>query len=893
MATPEPTAAIILSHDDFTQTSATTRSASCSKRPGRPAAGLRRRPRLRAVNTAEIRETYLAFFEARDHRRMDSASLVPSAHDPSVLLTTAGMQPFKPYFRGDERPPHPRLTSCQKCFRTPDIENVGTTARHLTFFEMLGNFSIGDYFKPAAVEYALQLSTEGFGFRAEDIWITVFGGDEQLGLGPDEEAIEVWHGVGVPDERIVRLGRGDNFWQAGPTGPCGPCSELYLDRGPAYGPDTDRPGDDTDRFIEFWNLVFMQYELFEDGRLEPLPARNIDTGAGLDRVAMLSQGVDSVFETDYFRPLVDLGEELSGRAYDGADFETTRALRILADHGRGITFLLADGVVPSNEERGYVLRRIMRRAVLQGRVLGIEESFLPRLAERTIEIAGSAYPELAREADTIAMWARSEEEAFLRTLEQGERLLGEVVRRAREDQTSWIAAEDAFRLHDTFGFPYELTRELLAEQGLEVDDAGFAELMDAARARSRQPEVPGGRPSEAVSHERVLDFARGAGFATRFRGYETTELETVVGAFERVDGRMLAKLEESPFYPEGGGQVSDTGFLELPSGARPRVGGVFRVGDDQALELVPGDGGAEPPEDGGVVRAVVDRSTRLATMANHTATHLLHAALRERLGTHVRQAGSYVGPDKLRFDFTHGERLSAEELADVEARVVGWISEGHPVRALETTRDEAERLGAMALFGEKYGDWVRMVEVEGVSRELCGGTHVGTTAEVGLFHITTETSSASNVRRIEAVTGPGGVEAFRARTDTLRQIAALLRVPERDALAAVRRLDERVSELERRPRESGRDLAPGLAAGAAEIGGVRVVVEPVEVDDAKVLLELSDRVRQTLGESAVVLGCAVEGRVHLVANVAPAAVGRGVRAGEVVRAAAQAAGGGG
>ncbi|MBA3420703.1 MAG: hypothetical protein H0U12_02230 [Thermoleophilaceae bacterium] len=383
------------------------------------------------MKAAEIRETYLSFFEARDHRRVASASLVPPTHDPSVLLTTAGMQPFKPYFRGDERPPHPRLTSCQKCFRTPDVENVGSTARHLTFFEMLGNFSIGDYFKERAVEYALELSRQGFGFAVEDIWVTVFGGDEALGLGPDEEAIECWRAVGFPEERIVHLGRADNFWQAGPTGPCGPSSELYLDRGPAYGPDSERPGDDTDRFIEFWNLVFMQYELFEDGRLGTLPARNIDTGAGLDRVAMLVQGVDSVFDTDYLRSMIAVGEELSGRAYAGADFETTRALRILADHGRGMTFLLADGVVPSNEERGYVLRRIMRRAILQGRVLGIEETFLPHLVQRTIEVAGGAYPELVREAETIAMWARSEEDAFLRTLEQGERLLGEIVRRAR------------------------------------------------------------------------------------------------------------------------------------------------------------------------------------------------------------------------------------------------------------------------------------------------------------------------------------------------------------------------------------------------------------------------------------------------------------------------------
>ncbi len=855
------------------------------------------------MKAAEIRETYLSFFEARDHRRMPSASLVPPTHDPSVLLTTAGMQPFKPYFRGEERPPHPRLTSCQKCFRTPDVENVGSTARHLTFFEMLGNFSIGDYFKERAVGYALELSTQDFGFRAEDIWITVFGGDEALGLGPDEEAIQHWRTIGVPDERIVRLGRADNFWQAGPTGPCGPCSELYLDRGPAYGPDSDRPGDDTDRFIEFWNLVFMQYELYEDGRLDPLPARNIDTGAGLDRVAMLAQGVDSVFDTDYLRSLIAVGEELSGRAYEGADFETTRALRILADHGRGMSFLLADGVVPSNEERGYVLRRIMRRAILQGRVLGIEASFLPRLAERTIEIAGAAYPELGREAETIAMWARSEEEAFVRTLEQGERLLAEVVRRARDQETSWVSAADAFRLHDTYGFPYELTKELLSEEGLAVDDQGFAELMDEARERARagRPvEVSGraearagGGSGDVIAHERVLDFVRSAAFPTRFLGYETTEVDTVLGALEPADGRLLAKLEESPFYPEGGGQVSDAGFVELPSGARPRVTGVFRLGDDQALELEVLDAAGPPPARGDPVRALVDRSSRLATMANHTATHLLHAALRERLGTHVRQAGSYVGPDKLRFDFTHGERLSDRMLAEVEERVTSWVSGAHPVRAVHTTRDEAERLGAMALFGEKYGDWVRMVEIEGVSRELCGGTHVTSTAEVGLFHVTAETSSASNVRRIEAVTGPGGAEAFRARTEALREIAALLRVPERDALAAVQRLTERVRELERRPRESGRELAEGLVARAVELGGVRVVTEPVEGVDPKALLELSDRVKQTLGESAVVLGCTLDGRAHLVANVSPGAVEHGVRAGQVVRAAAAAVGGGG
>jgi alanyl-tRNA synthetase len=837
------------------------------------------------MQASEIRERFLSFFEERAHRRMPSASLVPSTYDPSVLLTTAGMQPFKPYFQGEEEPPSNRLTSCQKCFRTTDIENVGLTARHLTFFEMLGNFSIGDYFKQGAVEYGFELSIEGFGFDPANVWISVFGGDEDLKLGPDEEAIECWRSVGVPDERIVLLGREDNFWQSGPTGPCGPCSELYLDRGPDFGGEEDRPGDDTERFLEYWNLVFMQYELHGDGSLTPLPSKNIDTGLGLDRMAAVLQDVPSVFETDLFAPFVELGQELSGRRY-GQDFPTTRALRIHADHGRAAAFLLADGVVPSNEERGYILRRIMRRTMQQGRVLEIEGPLLEPLYGRAVEVMGDVYPELPAQREVIAKWARAEEESFGRTLAQGERMLAEIVARAGDAGTSWVSAEDAFRLHDTYGFPYEMTKELLSEEGLSVDDQGFEALMERAREVSRSGVARG--PAED-SHERVISFARGAGFATRFVGYEATEWETRVGAVDSANGGVLAKLEESPFYAEGGGQVSDSGIVETPSG-RAEVLDVYRLGDDQALALRPLDGEIGPGED---ARAVVERATRLATMRNHTATHLLHAALRQRLGTHVRQAGSYVGPEKLRFDFTHGERLSEAELSEVEETVNAWISDNHPVRAIETTRAEAEALGAMALFGEKYGDWVRMVEIEDVSRELCGGTHTATTAEVGLFHVTTETSSASNVRRVEAVTGPAGAELFRHRTGELRELAAILRVPEHEVVHAVQRLQERAREARKRPAETDRALADRLVQVADEVAGVRVVVEAVEVPDPKALLQLSDTVKQRLGEAAVVLGSAADGRVHLVANFADAAVGRGLKAGDVVRAAAQVAGGGG
>jgi len=836
------------------------------------------------VTAAEIREAFLGFFEARDHRRVPSASLVPAALDPSVLLTTAGMQPFKPYFRGDEQPPYPRLTSCQKVFRTTDIENVGLTARHLTFFEMLGNFSFGDYFKAGAVDHAWTLSREGFGFEPERIWITVFGGDEQLGLGPDDEAIECWRGVGVPDERIVRLGREDNFWQAGPTGPCGPCSELYLDRGPAFGAEGDRPGDDTERFLEYWNLVFMQYELGPAASLAPLPKQNIDTGLGLDRLAAILQDVPSVFETDLFQPLVSFGEERSGRRY-GGDPASTRALRILADHGRGMTMLLSDGVVPSNEDRGYILRRIMRRAIQHGRRLGVEGPFLPALCERVIETMGDAYPVLRSDAEAITRWAAAEEEGFARTLVQGERLLEDLISAAEAAGTTRVPAEDAFRLHDTFGFPYELTKELLAERGLSVDDSGFEELMSRARETARR----GGRRGPAGGREKVEAFVSRAQVPTRFVGYEALESDTVLLALEREEGRLLAKLEESPFYPEGGGQVSDGGLVETDS-ARARVAAVYRVGDDQVVGLEPERGELEA---GQSARAAVDRPARLATMCNHTATHLLHAALRERLGTHVRQAGSYVGPDKLRFDFTHGQRLSPEEIADVEERVNGWILENHPVRAVQTTRTEAEAMGAMALFGEKYGDVVRMVEVEDVSRELCGGTHVSATAEVGVFRLTTETSSAANVRRIEALSGAAGVASLRQTRSELTEVAAVLHAGEGGVTEAARRLAERERSLRQRPKESSGPDVGSLLEAASDLHGVKVVAEVVELPDAKALLDVSDTIRQRLGAAAVVLGCAVDGRVHLVANFAPAAVERGAHAADVVRAAGAVVGGGG
>ncbi len=842
------------------------------------------------MNTDQIRETYLSFFEDRGHLRMPSASLIPAPDDTSTLLTIAGMQPFKPYFRGDGEPPSPRLASCQKCFRTPDIEQVGNTRRHLTFFEMLGNWSFGDYFKEESIAWGLELSIDGFGIDPERIWVTVFGGDEELGLGPDTEAIEIWTARGVPQERIVQLPRDENFWQAGLTGPCGPCSEMYLDRGSEYGGPDERPGDDTDRFLEYWNHVFMSYELHEDGSLTPLPKNNIDTGMGLERMATILQDVGSVFETDAYRPLVGLAEELSGRSY-GDDQATTRAMRIIADHSRGMTFLIADGVVPSNEERGYVLRRVMRRAIQQGRTLGLESPWLPRFAELTIELMGGSYPELADQRQTILRWVADEEEAFGRALDRGTELLARLISDAKEQGTSWVDAADAFKLHDTYGFPYDLTKELLAEEGLSVDDSGFEALMEKQRVRART----GAEPQVRDQHQAVMSFASTAP-ASEFIGYETLRADTAVTAAEELAGDgspvTLVKLEESPFYPEGGGQVSDSGLIRW-DGAEAKVADVYRVGDgDQVIRL---DGAA--PALGGRVEAEVARETRHATMRNHTATHLLHAALRERLGTHVRQAGSAVRPDKLRFDFTHGAPLSTEELRDVEDRVNHWIKASLSVRAMQMSRAEAEALGAMALFGEKYGDWVRVIEVDEVSRELCGGTHVATTAELGIFAIASEGSSAANVRRLEALTGPVAIDWFRERSAALDQVGTLLGSP-RDPLGAARRAGDRLAKYERLAEEAGRRNAAEevdklLAGTAAEVDGVKVVVASGSGADQRALLDVADRAKGRLGEAAVVIGGAQDGRIAIVASFTKGAVDRGVSAAQVVREAAEVAGGGG
>jgi alanyl-tRNA synthetase len=811
--------------------------------------------------TAELREGYLAFFEEKGHLRVPSASLVPPPEDHSSLLTTAGMQPQMPFFLGLRPPPAPLTTTSQKVFRTSDIDEVGLDGSHLTFFEMLGNFSFGQYFKEGAIAFAKEFVLEHMKLDWDRVWVTVHAGDPQLKLGPDEAAIELWQQVGMPTERIVPLPTSENFWSVGGPGPCGPDSEIYWDWGPEHGcgaPDCAPACTRCERFLEFWNLVFMSYELHADGTLTPLPQQNIDTGLGLERGAAIVQDVRTVYETDGYRRIMDWIASESGVAY-GDSPAATKAHRILADHGRGMTFLVGDGVTPSNEGRGYVLRRIIRRAVQQARRIGLHD--VHRLSGVVVEQMEDAYPELRERADEIARVVRAEEERFGETLERGLKLFEGLASQEA------VSGEDAFTLAATYGFPVELTVELAQERGQAVDVDGYQAEMERHREVSRA-----GGPGEL---QRAAELARSAGFTTEFVGYSKTDVLTQIGALEVVEeGMFLAKLRESPFYPSGGGQVTDQGTVELdgePS-VRAELVEAYRFGDDQAL-LLRGTGFAE----GDRVRALVPWNVRFPTMANHTGTHLLHRALRDVLGDHVRQAGSAVRPDKLRFDFTHEHALSAEEREEVERRVNEQVFAGLPVHVFETPIEEARRLGATMLFGEKYGDVVRVVEVPGYSLELCGGTHVSSTAQIGPFVILSEGSVGAGVRRIEALTSG---DAWALLDSRARELEGLR------------------SELERVRREAKARPAPSAAAqpdAEAEVrveSGVNVIVQTIEGLDADSLLDLSDRFKQRHAPAAVVLGSREDGKVHLVANFDDAVAER-VSASDVVRQAAAIVGGGG
>ena len=810
--------------------------------------------------TAELREGFLSYFEEKGHLRRPSASVIPPADDPTTLFIVAGMQPMKRWFLGLEQPAAPLVTTVQKAVRAGgkqnDLDDVGLTNRHLCFLEMLGNFSFGDYFKDGAVDYAWEFVTEHLKLDPERVWASVFAGDPELGLGEDEVAIASWERY-LPRERIVGLPRSENFWQAADTGPCGPCSEIYYDRGEEHGcgrPDCG-PGCECERYLEVWNLVFMEFDLADDGTLTPLPQQNIDTGMGLERAAMLIQGVDSLFDIDTFQPLLDWIGERASAAYGSSD-EATKAYRVIVEHSRTAAFLVAEGVAPSNEGRGYVLRRVIRRAVQFGRRIGLEPPFLYELADLVRKQMGSVYPELEERRSEVADLIRAEEERFRETLSRGEKLFEEMVAKGE------ITPEDAFRLHDTYGFPWELTKELAAERGLEVNEEEFTRLMEEQRERSRQ--------GSAFDVDIKIS---GSAPRTQFVGFERTDVLTAILAYADLgDGTFQAKLEQSPFYPEGGGQVSDAGYIENEeTGVRADLIKATRLDDDQVLTFS-GEGFGE----GMRVRAVVPWSVRFPTMANHTATHLLHKALRDLLGEHVKQAGSAVRPDKLRFDFTHPQALSTEERERVEQVVNETVFQNRPVRTFVTPIEEARNLGAMMLFGEKYGEEVRVVEIDGYSRELCGGTHVRSTAEIGPFVILSESSVGSGARRIEAVTSGEAFALLHERSSEAEQLRAELVETRKQAKGQTAKAER--AEVAPRSEE--------------EIGGVNVYVGRMSDVTMDVLLAESDRIKQERQPAAVVLGGSEDGRVHLVANFDRSLEGK-VDAVEVIKAAAAEVGGGG
>ncbi|MFO7894777.1 MAG: alanine--tRNA ligase [Longimicrobiales bacterium] len=843
------------------------------------------------MKAREIRSTFLEFFEREGHEVRHSSPLVPK-NDPTLMFVNAGMVQFKGVFLGEEDLEIDRATTSQKCLRVSgkhnDLEEVGRTARHHTFFEMLGNFSFGDYFKRDAIDFAWRLFTAEYGLPKDRLWATVHYSDD--------EAYELWQEVaGLPEDRIHRLGDKDNFWQMGDTGPCGPCSEIHFDmraegeRGTQLTAEEFEVKGEAGEFLELWNLVFMQYNRDAEGELHPLPSPSIDTGAGLERIAAVMQGVDSNYETDLFQPLIQRAAQVVGTPYE-RDSDAGVSYRVLADHARATAFLLADGVFPSNTERGYVLRRIMRRAIRHAWLLGRREPTLVEVVDEVVSQMSDAYPELEERRGHLLRATRTEEERFLATIDEGMKRFEEV---APEGDEGSIAGEDAFKLYDTYGFPIDLTQLMAGERGYDVDMAGFEAALEEQRRRSRAD-----REASDIEHGDAL--ARGwtelePEPTQEFVGYDAVALETEVVAFRREDGRAALQLRENPFYAEAGGQVSDTGEV-AGDGWRMAVDDVRRVGGRAA---VIGDVEGRFPEAGAPVpvTARVAPRKRQDTERNHTATHLLHAALREVLGDHVLQRGSLVAPERLRFDFSHPEPMTAEEIRRVEDAVNEAILEDQDVCVDYLGYDEAIEEGAMALFGEKYGDEVRVIRIPGVSMELCGGTHVRHTGEIGQFRIVSETGTGAGVRRVEAVTGREAYRLARRQEQRLREAAELLRVPAEMVTRKIDQLQEENRELEkqleRARRQGAADVVGELAEGAADVNGARVVATAIDVADQDELRALGDQLRDRLGSGVVVLAARSGGSTSLFSVVTDDLIEKGVRADRVVREVAQLTGGSG
>jgi len=843
------------------------------------------------MKAADIRRTFLEFFRARDHRIVPSSSLVPD--DPAApLLTTAGMVQFIPYLSGKKPLDFPRAASCQKSARTTDIELVGLDARHQTFFEMLGNFSFGDYFKSEAIRWAYELVTQDFGMDPSRLWVSVYE--------EDDEAARIWgEEVGFPEERIIRRGKEDNFWWMGVAGPGGPCSEIFYDRGPAYGDVTGF--EDGDRIMEFWNLVFTEFEVDAQGSpVARLPQRNVDTGMGLERMASILQDVPGAYETDIFRPVIERAEQLAGVRYEARydpEASTDISIRIIAEHSRFATFLIGDGVFPSNEGRGYVLRRVIRRAVRHARILGIAEPVMAPMVDVVVATMGDAYPEIVQRKEMIAATAQSEEERFRHTLETGLTMLEGGLDEAKKSGKAKLPGDTAFKLHDTYGFPLELTLEIAREHGIDVDQDAFAELMRGQQERARAARKGATASSEEALREILAE--RGP---TKFLGYDRTETDSSLGGIVR-DGERVPSasegdevdvvLDATPFYAEGGGQVGDTGLITVD-------GGVLEVLDTQPAlgELIVHRARVRTGEaqSGADAHSVVDAARRAAVGRSHTATHVLHATLRQALGPHAHQAGSLVDAGRLRFDFPNNESVPRDLLAEVEETVVRRILADDLVRPYETTRDEASAIGAMALFGEKYGDIVRVVEIGDYSVELCGGTHVTHTSQVGPVKILGEASIGSGLRRIEALTGADAIEAYRNDRRLLEQIASLVKGSPEEAADKVRRILDDLkaarTELEKARSSGVKDQAGALVAKAEKIGNASLVAAEVPGLGIGDLQTLAASVREALrGPAVVILGSGSDGKAGVVAAVTNDLVDRGISAKAILSGAAQAIGG--
>ena len=827
------------------------------------------------MDANELRTIWVEFFRERGHVLVPPASLIPT-HPTAPLFTNSGMMQFVPYFLREEQPPWPRAQSIQKCVRIAgkhnDVDELGKTRRHLSFFEMLGNWSFGDYFKEDAIKWAWELVTEKIGMDGDRIWPTVHISDD--------EAAAIWHDtIGIPTERIQRLGK-DNFWEMGATGPCGPCSELHFDCGPAWGAEGGPEHGDSDRFVEFWNLVFMDQFRAEDGSLSPLPNKNIDTGGGLERFLMLLEGVETVYDTQAVRPLIEVVESLSGKTYRSGDPRTDVAMRILADHSRTMAFLVNDGIPPSNEERGYVVRSVVRRAITRGQQLGIERPFLAELIRATIDHMGEAYPDLRASADGVIATLEREEHRFRQTLAQGSSLLEEELAKGA------VSGEAAFKLHDTYGFPIDVTREIAEERGLEIDLAGFEREMTAQRTRAKAARKAGVIDKDALETYRAIVGEHGT---TEFTGREENESKaTVVAVLPLDDGTVEVFLDRTPFYAEAGGQIGDTGTITTDTGRADVLDTTFAVpGLHRHLARVV-DGAIEVGQD---ATATIDAARRDAIRRNHTGTHLLHWALRNVVGDHVKQQGSLVAPDYLRFDFSHYEGLTPEQLREVEDLANAEVLRNDPVKHYETTRDHAAEIGAIAFFGDKYGEVVRVLEA-GPSTELCGGTHVRATGDIGPIRITSEGSIGANQRRIFATTGTGTLERLRTSEETLSRAASLLNVGGADeVLAGVERLRDEAKALREELKALRKQAAGAGASSLADQAVDGIVVARVDGTSREELRDLAVAVRDRPGVRAVVL--VGEPDTGGVALVAATRKGEGLDAGALIADAARAVGGGG